>query len=284
MDKQTTGNLTRRRMLGASLGALGGAWCAGRMSSDRLGAAEPDADGWIELFDGKSLAGWHKNPEKIGHGTGGLWTVEPDGVLAGEQDPPGSGNGGILLTDGKFGQFELSIDMKPTWGVDSGVFLRSTDRGQCIQMTVDYYNGGNIGHMYGEATGGWVARAFSIEGDVEDSKLVKLRTIEHKAPEEVGLVASCTPEEWLEAWKIDDWNTAVIRVEGSAQPRITTSINGLRVCEFDAATATIDKFNRDNVAALLGDSGSIAVQVHGGDSYPEGSKCRWRNIKVRNLA
>src|SRR3712207_3956305 len=62
-----------------------------------------DTEGWITLFDGKSLDGWHKNPQKIGHGTGGQWTIEEGGVLAGEQDPPGSGNGGIMLTDQKFG-------------------------------------------------------------------------------------------------------------------------------------------------------------------------------------
>jgi hypothetical protein len=81
-------------------------------------AAEPAGSDWITLFDGKTLKGWHKNPEKIGHGTGGQWTVEPGGVLAGEQDPPGSGNGGILLTDRKFGDFELSLEMKPSWGID----------------------------------------------------------------------------------------------------------------------------------------------------------------------
>ena len=32
---------------------------------------------WITLFDGKTLTGWHKNPQKIGHGTGGEWKVEP---------------------------------------------------------------------------------------------------------------------------------------------------------------------------------------------------------------
>src|SRR5215470_12558056 len=78
-------------------------------------------DGYIELFDGKTLNGWHKNPERIGHGTGGQWTVE-DGAITGQQDPPGSGNGGILLTDRKFGDFELQIDLKPDWGVCSGLF------------------------------------------------------------------------------------------------------------------------------------------------------------------
>src|SRR6476661_8661144 len=91
------------------------------------------ADGWTELFDGKSLKGWHKNPERIGHGTGGNWQVE-DGAIAGEQDPPGSGNGGVLLTDRKFGDFELLIDLKPDWGICSGLFVRANDRGQGLQM------------------------------------------------------------------------------------------------------------------------------------------------------
>ena len=85
----------------------------------------------VALFDGRSLAGWHKNPAKIGHGTGGSWKIEEQGVLVAEQDLPGSGNGGILLTDKKFGDFELTLEVKPDWGVDSGIFLRTTDAGQC---------------------------------------------------------------------------------------------------------------------------------------------------------
>jgi hypothetical protein len=245
---------------------------------------------WITLFDGKTLSGWHTNPEKIGHGTGGLWSVEPEGVLAGEQDPPGSGNGGILLTNRQFGlselvqgSFELSLEMKPTWGIDSGVFLRCTDRGQCYQMMVDYYDGGNIGQMYGEGIGGWGARAFSLKGVLEDGRLVRLETVDARSPEAAGLVASCRPEEWVEAWKIDDWNLALIRVEGGVLPRITTHINDLEACVFDAATTTAEKFDRDKIAETLETAGSIAVQVHGGDSYPAGAKSRWRNLRIRAL-
>jgi hypothetical protein len=281
---------SRRRMMGASLGAVGGACCTGALGT--LGAknaamaqfADPPEEGpWTELFDGKSLEGWHTNPKKIGHGTGGLWTVEAGGVLAGEQDPPGSGNGGILLTDRKFGNFELSLDMRPTWGVDSGVFLRCTDRGQCIQMMVDYYDGGSIGYLYGEATGAWNSKTFSLKGELEEGKLVRLSTVDPVDMQTAGLASSCKPEEWLEAWKIDDWNTARIRVEGGAFPHITTNINGLDVCVFDAATARLAKYDRDTVLATLGDAGSVAVQVHGGERYPEGSKCRWRNLRIREL-
>jgi hypothetical protein len=242
-----------------------------------------DADGWIALFNGKDLSGWHTNPEKIVHGTGGRWSVEPGGVLAGEQDPPGSGNGGILLTDRKFGDFELELEMKPNWGSDSGVFLRANDRGQSIQMTVDYYNGGNIGHFYGEETGAWVPRAFSIQGDIEDGRLVGLKTVDRRPPAEVGLTDSCTPQEWLDAWKIGDWNKLRIRAEGGANPTITTYINGVKVGVFDAATSNAQKYDREAVARLLGDKGSIALQVHGGGSYPTGAKCRWRNIRIRQL-
>ena len=102
-----------------------------------LSGAEKGKGEWISLFDGRTLDGWHKNPQRIQHGTGGRWVVE-DGMLTGEQDPPGSGNGGILLTDQKFGDFELLIDMKPDWGVDTGLFLRCNDKGQCFQVMVDY--------------------------------------------------------------------------------------------------------------------------------------------------
>jgi hypothetical protein len=258
----------------------------GAFATFPAGAADPepaDKDGWITLFDGTSLEGWHKNPEKIGHGTGGQWTIEADGVLAGEQDPPGSGNGGILLTDRQFGDFELELELNPSWGVDSGVFLRATDEGQCIQMTVDHYNGGNIGHFYGEATGGWVARAFSIEGVEEDGELKSLKTIEHHDPKSVGMTSSCKPEEWLKAWKAGDWNKVRIRVEGGKYPKVTTWVNGVKCGQWDAANSNAEKYDREEVARLLGEKGSIAVQVHGGGSYPVGKKCRWRNIRVREL-
>lgn len=107
------------------------------------------ADRGQSLFDGQSLKGWHKPPKRIAHGTGGHWWVE-DGVLLGEQDPPGSGNGGLLLSDEKFGDFDLQLEMCCDYGPDTGVFFRCTDRGEGFQMYVDYHEGGNVGHLRGE--------------------------------------------------------------------------------------------------------------------------------------
>jgi len=234
---------------------------------------------WISLFDGKSLTGWHKNPEKIGHGTGGIWKVE-EGVITGEQDPPGSGNGGILLTDRKFKNFEVQIDLKPDWGICSGFFVRSNDKGQCIQMMVDYHDAGNVGHIYGEGTGGFNNRPYEIFGKYDDKmNLLGLEAKPNGA--KVPEAYSISPEEWVKLWKINDWNTAKVRVVGSP-PVITTWINGTKVSEFNGNTYDGASYDKAKVSEITAE-GSIAVQVHGGKSWPAGAKCRWKNIKVREL-
>lgn len=239
------------------------------------------ADDDINLFDGKTLAGWHKNPERIGHGTGGHWFVE-DGTITGEQDPPGSGNGGILLTDRKLKDFELTIDMKPDWGVCSGLFVRSNGKGQCFQMMVDYHDAGNVGHVYGEGVGGFNNRPFEIFGTYNDKKELAALTAK---PTSVAPPSafSITSEAWLKAWNVGEWNTAKVRVIGNP-PVITTWINSVKVSEFDGTTFDGKGYDKAQVAQTLGDEGSIAVQVHGGKSWPEGAKCRWKNIKVKLLS
>jgi hypothetical protein len=241
------------------------------------------ADGWIDLFDGKTLSGWHKNPQKIGHGTGGNWLVE-GGAITGEQEPPDSGNGGILLTDKKFGDFELRLEINNDFGPDSGLFLRSNDKGQCLQMMVDYHDNGNVGHIYGEGTGGFNTRTFDINGKRDAAgKLISISTTKDLSAEDVGLVSSCKGEEWVKAWKLNDWDAVRVQVQGK-YPKITTWINDLKVCEFDGATSTAKGYDREGVLKTLGSEGSVAVQVHGGKgAWPAGAKCRWKNLRVKPL-
>ena len=245
-----------------------------------------DAGEWDTLFDGKTLTGWHKSVT-TGHGNGGRWVVE-DGVITGEQDPPGSGSGGILLTDQKYGDFELEIDIKPDWGVCTGLFIRSTETGQCYQIMVDYHDRGSVGHIYGQGPGEFVARPFDIFGQYDaDEKLVGLKAIAGEGLSELYqahyLKYTCTPDAWVEAWKFDDWNTLRVRCVGH-EPTITTWINGLKVGEFDAATFKHPGYDRQFVREQLGREGHIAVQVHGGKNWPVGKKCRWRNIRIRQVA
>jgi hypothetical protein len=230
--------------------------------------------GFKSLFDGKDLKGWHKNPAKIHHGTGGQWTIE-DGAILGQQDPPGSGNGGILLTDKKFGNFEVIFDVKPTWGMDSGFFLRSTEQGQCYQIMVDYYENGNVGEIYRERLDGMTNRTFMLEGVFSDQLKMTL----------VGVNAIPAPKndkgqggppffklaDWPHIWKINDWNTVRARVEGNP-PNIVTYINDTLITKYTSEK----KFE-----GILEDRGYLALQVHGGD--PGKKQIRYRNIQIKEF-
>jgi hypothetical protein len=147
-------------------------------------------------------------------------------------------------------------------------------------MMVDYHDVGNVGHIYGEGTGGFNNRPFVIDGVYKDKKLVGLmaKPSDLKIPK----AYSCTGEEWVKAWKLGDWNTARVRVEGNP-PKITTWVNELKVSEFDGAAYDGLNYDKEKVQKALGREGSIAVQVHGGKGWPKGAVCRWRNIKIKPL-
>ena len=117
-----------------------------------LAPARAAEDGFIPLFDGKTLKGWHASASTghsraSGNKSGGRWVVE-DGAIVGSQDIPG--NGGILITDEKFGDFEIVLEMNNDFGPDSGLFLRSTEEGTAYQAMIDYHANGNLMGLYGE--------------------------------------------------------------------------------------------------------------------------------------
>ncbi len=68
----------------------------------------------VELFDGKSLAGWHVQEPKLGGG----WSVE-SGVLK------SSGKVSDLVSDRRFWNFKLHLEFKVPEGSNSGVGLRA---------------------------------------------------------------------------------------------------------------------------------------------------------------
>src|SRR5947207_11837820 len=82
--------------------------------------AQPTPDGFVPIFDGKTLQGWHASAQTghssaSKHQTGGRWVVE-NGAITGSQDIPG--NGGILITDRKFGDYEIVLEMNNDFGPD----------------------------------------------------------------------------------------------------------------------------------------------------------------------
>ena len=140
---RTSGNDSRKggeRAAGTSLPNL-----------NALSDAEKAA-GWKLVFDGKTLKGWHASAQTghsraSGNKSGGRWVAE-NGMIVGSQDIPG--NGGIFLTDEKFGDYEIALEMKNDFGPDSGLFLRCDEKGNCYQAMIDYHVGGNLMGLYGE--------------------------------------------------------------------------------------------------------------------------------------
>ena len=239
---------------------------------------------YVSLFDGKTLSGWHTNKEKIIHGTGGRWWVE-NGAIKCEQDPPG--NGGMLMTDKKYGDFELELDLWPDWGIDSGIFIRTNDKGECFQIYVDYHDNGLVGFISTEGGDRLYIRPFCIDGILDDKgNLIDIKTkpdSRDDAWKPDYLLYHAPPEKWKEAWKIDKWNTMRIRCIGK-YPRITTWINNVMICDFDGETCPSPRYKKEILSEMLGSEGHIALQIHVGiGSWKKDATCRFKNIRIKEL-
>ena len=135
-------------------------------------------EGFTPIFNGKDLSGWHVSKTNH-HG------ITPDyhvlhGMIVGTQQPLGSG--GILLTDRKYKNVEIYLEVKPDWGCDSGLFLRSDEAGNAYQVTLDYLKDWRARR---DAT----ARAWTRVKDASATPAV-----------------SMPPALWTKAWKREDWN------------------------------------------------------------------------------
>jgi len=244
-----------------------------------------EATDWESLFNGRDLTGWHRQSERGIHGTGGHWGVTEGGVLFGEQDPPGSGNGGLLLTDESYGEFELELSLRPDWGPDSGIFLRTDERGFGWQIYVDHRDHGNVGHVRLETKPYSVPfRPFGFSRvDPEKPDLEMAIDRRTKDWPEGVYEETCTPEEWLAAWKVTEWNRLRIRCTGGELPVIEVWLNGLEVCRFDAASTTHPKFDPDRAREVVGATGAIGLQVHGGKRWQAGDRVYWKDLRIRRL-
>lgn len=218
--------------------------------------------GFVSIFDGKSLKGWHVSA-KTGHSStskhksGGKWVIE-EGAIIGSQDIPG--NGGIIITDKEYGDFEVAFEMKNDFGPDSGLFLRSTDTGRAYQAMIDYHSGGNLMGIYGEGFPGGKPHVhnFNFLDKVDKIK-------EAKAP----FALPISPEKWPAFWKHGEWNELRARIVGNP-PTITTWIKGVKFMEY----TDTEKRHQPR--------GGIALQVHGGGDFTK-QFVRYRKVRVKEL-
>jgi len=269
----------------------------------------------VELFDGHTLQGWRAVPRlpvpawpggpqpdlgsaryQAAAATAGRWSVE-DGAIVGGQEPPGSGLGGYLVTEARYGDFELSFEVRPDWPADTGVLVRATAAGtQGFQVLVDHRRSGGIGGFYGNGTGGFHAVAYGVDvirdasgaptGLVQDDPATTLEPVTEQKRSMLSYAAPA--EDFLAAWRWGDWNEMRVRCVGE-HPVLTTWVNGVRVYELDTGSIRHPTYDRDAVADLLGRAGHVALEVHdndegmGDDRWAPGAVVRWRGLRLRPL-
>lgn len=163
------------------------------------------------LFNGRDLSGWHLSTVNH-HGNTQGWKVQNE-AITGTQDKPG--NGGIVLTDRKFRNFEISLELNPDYGCDSGLFLRSNEKGEAYQVLLDYLDGGAIGGIYGE-------RLQGVQGFVPD---------------------------WRSVWKNGAWNQLRARIEGDV-PHIQVWLNGVKMTDWRDTANHLPEGAKDGMIAL----------------------------------
>lgn len=121
----------------------------------------PATEGWVALFDGKTLDGWVQRNGAASYGAAA-------GAIVG-RTTEGSPNS-FLTTEQEYGDFELEFEVKVDDALNSGVQIRSRTRQRSTGASTDEQAGrvfgpqveieaspGLAGFIYGEATGrGWL--------------------------------------------------------------------------------------------------------------------------------
>ena len=171
-------------------------------------------------------------------------------------------NGGIIITDEQFGDFEVALEMNNDFGPDSGLFLRSTEDGTAFQAMIDYHGGRESD---GRCTGkGTRSQAQRDELSIPRTKSPTSSRSRRRLPLPV------LPQSWPSFWRHGQWNELRARIVGNP-PAITTWINGVKFMEW---TETEKRHP---------DAGGIALQVHGGGDHTK-EFVRYRNIRVKKIA
>ncbi len=120
------------------------AWLASAQQQPNTLTPQEAAEGWVQLFDGRTMFGWTQVGE-----TG--WRVQNGAIIA------DSGGNGWLRSNAEFADFALSCDFRMAADGNSGIFLRSAKEGQphltgyelqiFDNQPAGYHTGALVGHI-----------------------------------------------------------------------------------------------------------------------------------------
>jgi len=209
----------------------------------RVLAAEPK--GRRRLFDGTTLAGWKAGPRlmvtagpmfvglppeqlkaavvkwheerpewkpRLDHK--GHWEVI-DGAIVGRHEPVESQLGAYLLSDQKFADFELELEARPDWPVDTGIMIRAHELGSVgFQILLDHRPKGGLCGVFGELHWRLPGCAIpTLDGDKEPGFRVGepargRRETQFQPP---TMNHAATFADFAKVWHANEWNHFRIR-------------------------------------------------------------------------
>lgn len=232
------------------LGACGNNASERADASAQNTAAETD-DGFVSIFDGKSLDGWEGSPDN--------WKVE-DGQLIGftSAEKPLDDNTFLIWRDGEPGDFELKLDFKISESGNSGVQYRSEELSEPRLALKGYQadiDGKNTytGQNYEERGRGFLANRGEIA-------LLK----SNQEPEITGSLGD--GEELKSKINFEDWNSLHIVAEGN---HLKHYVNDILMSEVTDEDPELRKM-----------TGKLGLQVHKGPPM----EVRFRNIRFKDLS
>lgn len=225
-------------------------------------------DGFVEIFDGKTLNGWEGDPV--------YWRVE-DGNLVGEITPATvvKRNTFIIWRGGEVKNFELKVQYRITKGVNSGINYRSEElsdlkyamrgyQGDIDGYDVKPYTGMNYEERGRTTIAKRGQKVVLPPVPAGDSLNAHIKSNAWTASVVTGTLGT---EDSLKALIKDpgNWNDYHIIARGN---HLQHYLNGVLVCDVT-----------DNDPAHAKMSGLIGVQVHVGPPM----KIEYRHFMVKNL-
>lgn len=235
-------------------------------SCSSSGQSKPDKNGFVQIFDCKTLKGWDGDPT--------YWRVE-NGNLVGEITPATllKTNSFIIWRGGKPADFELTMEFKITKAGNSGMNYRSGELPAIPHALKGYQadiDGANhyTGQNYEErarTTLAYRGEKVTVNPLPNSSDSLKDH-IKNNAWTERTVTGSLGNSDSLQA-KIhaEDWNTCHLIIRGN---HLQHFINGILMSDVT-----------DNDTVNGKSSGLLGVQVHVGPPM----KVEYRNIKLKQL-
>jgi hypothetical protein len=212
------------------------------------GEAAKIPSGFKPIFNGRNVRGWHIS-RTVHHGTTGSFTVDRNGVLVMKAQP--FGQGGLLLSDRSYKDFELYLEANPDPDFNSGIFLRSSEGGSAYQ--IELVRPGNTGALLGEQ--------MKLSPPSYIGQRVDINTV----------------------WKDGAWNSMRVRMTGEA-PHITLWINGVKMWEAQMPkNDQIAGFYGGMIGLQLHWSATYSEAAQGFGSGAPWSVQRFRNITIKEL-